>query len=96
MRKKVMAFNAKVNAWILKRLKGVWLDPIFCAIFAIMCVASIIGAMHHRRDASAQGYALLFRADLGVGHAAVPAPHPAHQKVRKRTNSKPKYGGEMI
>ena len=36
MRKKVMAFNAKVNAWILKRLKGVWLDPIFCAIFAIM------------------------------------------------------------
>ena len=44
MRKKVMAFNAKVNAWILKRLKGVWLDPIFCAIFAIMCVASIIGA----------------------------------------------------
>ena len=51
---------------------------------------------HHRRDASAQGYALLFRADLGVGHAAVPAPHPAHQKARKRTNSKPKYGGEMI
>ena len=29
MRKKVMAFNAKVNAWIMKRLKGVWLDPIF-------------------------------------------------------------------
>ncbi len=52
MRKKVMAFNAKVNAWILKRLKGVWLDPIFCAIFAIMCVGK-----HHRRDASAQGYA---------------------------------------
>ena len=51
---------------------------------------------HHRRAASAQGYALLFRADLGVGHAAVPAPHPAHQKARKRTNSKPKYGGEMI
>ena len=50
MRKKVMAFNAKVNAWILKRLKGVWLDPIFCAIFAIMCVASIIGAMHLHRD----------------------------------------------
>ena len=91
MRKKVMAFNAKVNAWILKRLKGVWLDPIFCAIFAIMCVASIIGALHLH-----QGYALLFRADLGVGHAAVPAPHPAHQKARKRTNSKPKYGGEMI
>ncbi len=45
MRKKVMAFNAKVNAWILKRLKGVWLDPIFCAIFAIMCVASIISAL---------------------------------------------------
>lgn len=50
MRKKVMAFNAKVNAWILKRLKGVWLDPIFCAIFAIMCVASIIGALHLDRD----------------------------------------------
>lgn len=50
MRKKVMAFNAKVNAWILKRLKGVWLDPIFCAIFAIMCVASIIGARHLHRD----------------------------------------------
>lgn len=50
MRKKVMAFNAKVNAWILKRLKGVWLDPIFCAVFAIMCVASIIGALHLHRD----------------------------------------------
>ena len=50
MRKKVMAFNAKVNAWIMKRLKGVWLDPIFCAIFAIMCVASIIGALHLHRD----------------------------------------------
>lgn len=50
MRKKVMAFNAKVNAWIMKRLKGVWLDPIFCAIFAIMCVTSIIGALHLHRD----------------------------------------------
>ena len=50
MRKKVMAFNAKVNAWIMKRLKRVWLDPIFCAIFAIMCVASIIGALHLHRD----------------------------------------------
>jgi len=50
MRKKVMAFNAKVNAWIMKRLKGVWLDPIFCAVFAIMCVASIIGALHLHRD----------------------------------------------
>lgn len=38
---------------------------------------------HYRRAASAQGYALLFRADLGVGHAAVPAPHPAHQKYEK-------------
>ena len=43
MRKKVMAFNAKVNAWIMKRLKGVWLDP-------IMCVTSIIGALHLHRD----------------------------------------------
>ena len=50
MRKKVMAFNAKVNAWIMKRLKGVWLDPIFCAIFAIMCVATIIGALHLHKD----------------------------------------------
>ena len=45
MRKKVMAFNAKVNAWILKRLKGVWLDPIFCAVFAVMCIISLIGAL---------------------------------------------------
>ena len=45
MRKKVMAFNAKVNAWILKRLKGVWLDPIFCAVFAVMCLASFVGAL---------------------------------------------------
>ena len=90
MRKKVMAFNAKVNAWIMKRLKGVWLDPIFCAIFAIMCVASIIGALHLHRDT------LYYSADLGVGHAAVPAPHPAHQKIRKGTGGKPEYGGEMI
>ena len=45
MRKKVMAFNAKVNAWILKRLKGVWLDPIFCAVFAVMCLISFVGAL---------------------------------------------------
>ena len=45
MRKKVMAFNAKVNAWILKRLKGVWLDPIFCAAFAVMCLVSFVGAL---------------------------------------------------
>ena len=45
MRKKVMAFNAKVNAWILKRLKGVWLDPIFCAVFAVMCLISLVGAL---------------------------------------------------
>ena len=45
MRKKVMAFNAKVNAWLMKHLKGVWLDPIFCAIFAILMVGSIVGAL---------------------------------------------------
>ena len=45
MRKKVMAFNAKVNAWIMKRLKGVWLDPIFCAVFAVMCLISLVGAL---------------------------------------------------
>lgn len=50
MRKKVMAFNAKVNAWILKQLKGVWLDPIFCAIFAIMCVASLVGALRLHKN----------------------------------------------
>ena len=50
MRKKVMAFNAKVNAWIMKRLKGVWLDPIFCAIFAIMCVASLVGALRLHKN----------------------------------------------
>ena len=79
MRKKVMAFNAKVNAWILKRLKGVWLDPIFCAIFAIMCVASIIGAMHLHRDTLY--YSALIWA---LGHAAVPAPHPAQSKATKK------------
>ena len=45
MRKKVMAFNAKVYAWILQRLKGVWLDPVFCAVFAVMCVVSLVGAL---------------------------------------------------
>lgn len=50
MRKKVMAFNAKVNAWIMKRLKGVWLDLIFCAIFAIMCVASLVGALRLHKN----------------------------------------------
>lgn len=50
MRKKVMAFNAKVNAWIMKCLKGVWLDPIFCAIFAIMCVASLVGALRLHKN----------------------------------------------
>ena len=65
MRKKVMAFNAKVNAWIMKRLKGVWLDPIFCAIFAIMCVASIIGALHRIVDVLA-AHALRAQAVIGV------------------------------
>ena len=50
MRKKVMAFNAKVNAWIMKRLKGVWLDPIFCAVFAILGVGSLIGALRLHKD----------------------------------------------
>ena len=45
MRKKVMAFNARVEAWIMQRLKGVWLDPIFCAVFAILMLGSIVGAL---------------------------------------------------
>ena len=49
MRKKVMAFNAKVNAWIMKRLKGVWLDPVFLVIFLIMTAASIGGAIRLQR-----------------------------------------------
>ena len=48
---------------------------------------------HHRRAASAQGYALLFRADLGVGHAAVPAPHPAQGL---RANAARAAGGRII
>ncbi len=50
MRKKVMAFNAKVNAWIMKRLKGVWLDPIFCGIFAAMALFSAVGGLHLQKD----------------------------------------------
>ena len=50
MRKKVMAFNAKVNAWIMKRLKGVWLDPIFCARFDSMCGTSLLGALDLHKD----------------------------------------------
>ena len=50
MRKKVMAFNAKVNAWIMKRFKGVWLDPIFCGIFAAMAVFSAVGGLHLEKD----------------------------------------------
>lgn len=50
MRKKVMAFNARVNAWLMKRLKGVWLDPIFCAIFAILGLGSLAGAISLHKD----------------------------------------------
>ena len=50
MRKKVMAFNAKVNAWLMKRLKGVWLDPIFCAIFAVLALGSLIGGLHLQKE----------------------------------------------
>ena len=50
MRKKVMAFNARVNAWIMKRLKGVWLDPVFCGIFAAMAVFSAVGGLHLQKD----------------------------------------------
>ena len=50
MRKKVMAFNAKVEAWLMKRLKGVWLDPVFCAIFAVLGVGSLIGGLHLQKE----------------------------------------------
>ena len=49
MRKKVMAFNARVEAWIMQRLKGVWLDPVFLVIFLIMTAASIGGAIRLQR-----------------------------------------------
>ena len=50
MRKKVMAFNAKVNAWLMKRLEGVWLDPIFCAIFAVLALGSLVGGLHLQKE----------------------------------------------
>lgn len=50
MRKKVMAFNARVKAWVMKKLKGVWLDPIFCGLFAVLTLGSLIGALHLRTD----------------------------------------------
>ena len=50
MRKKVMEFNARVDAWLMKRLKGVWLDPIFCAVFAVLGVGSLIGALRLHKD----------------------------------------------
>lgn len=49
MRKKVMAFNAKVEAWIMQRLKGVWLDPVFLVLFLIMTAVSIAGAIRLQR-----------------------------------------------
>ena len=48
------------------------------------------------RTAPAQKQLILFHGDLGDGHAAVPAPHSAHQKIRKGTGGKPEYGGKMI
>ena len=49
MRKKVMAFNARVEAWIMQRLKGVWLDPVFLVLFLIMTAVSIAGAIRLQR-----------------------------------------------
>ena len=51
MRKKVMAFNARARAWMMERLKGVWLDPIFLGIFIVMAVVSLISAMQMQRKA---------------------------------------------
>lgn len=50
MRKKVMAFNAKVEAWLMKKLRGVWLEPIFLAIFIVMAVGSLAGGLHLQKD----------------------------------------------
>lgn len=50
MREKVMAFNAKVEAWMMKKLKGVWLEPIFCAVFVLMAAGSLVGGMHLQKD----------------------------------------------
>ncbi len=46
MRKKVMAFNDRVNAWLMERLKGVWLEPIFLGVFAVMTVLSVLGGFY--------------------------------------------------
>lgn len=50
MRKKVMAFNAKVEAWMMKKLKGVWLEPIFCVVFVVMALGSLAGALRLQKD----------------------------------------------
>lgn len=51
MRQKVMAFNARAKAWMMERLKGVWLDPIFLGIFVVMAVVSLISALRLQRKA---------------------------------------------
>lgn len=50
MRKKVMAFNARVEAWMMKKLRGVWLEPIFCGIFVLMCAASLAGGRYLEKE----------------------------------------------
>lgn len=50
MREKVMAFNAKVEARMMKKLRGVWLDPIFGGIFALMCAASLAGGLYLEKE----------------------------------------------
>lgn len=46
MREKVMAFNARAKAWMMRKLKGVWLDPIFLGIFILMTLVSIVSALY--------------------------------------------------
>lgn len=50
MRKKVMAFNAKVEAWMMKRLRGVWLEPIFLVIFIVMAVWSLAAGLRMEKQ----------------------------------------------
>lgn len=50
MRKKVMAFNARVEAWLMKKLKGVWIEPYLCAVFVLMAAGSLAGALHLQKD----------------------------------------------
>ena len=46
MRKKMTAFSAKADAWLMERLKGVWLEPVFLGVFAVMTALSVLGGFY--------------------------------------------------